>query len=293
MVDFNHGVELINKFHGSEVKTTLRLNDVVYMIKYPDPIRDKNNPLSYMNNQFSEHVGCRIFESCGIEAQATQIGWFKDIRGSNRIVVGCVDFTQYGDILYEFSKLSNQVQVYGKTGTSIEGVYDIIMGTRAITDKTAAIHKFWVMFVVDSLIGNTDRHFDNRGFIDKQGLGVLDFAPIYDCGSSLAALVSDEDMESLLNDESAFKSREYNLTSCYYLSKKRIFVHEIFKNPPKDLLDAFLELYPKIDFAKIYKIIEDVEYMSEIRKKYMLRAMELRYDLIFTKLYRLNAKQLN
>jgi len=68
MIDFNKGKEIFNKFRGSEVKTTILYENEVYMIKYPDPIRDKRNVLSYMNNQFSEHIGSRIFEACGMNA---------------------------------------------------------------------------------------------------------------------------------------------------------------------------------------------------------------------------------
>ena len=61
MIDFNLGDEIINKFLGSENKKTIIYNNEIYMIKFPDPVRDKDNPLSYMNNQFSEHIGCKIF----------------------------------------------------------------------------------------------------------------------------------------------------------------------------------------------------------------------------------------
>ena len=67
MIDFNKGKEIFNKFAGSEAKTAILYENEVYMIKYPDPIRQKKNILSYMNNQYSEHIGCSIFRVCGIE----------------------------------------------------------------------------------------------------------------------------------------------------------------------------------------------------------------------------------
>ena len=39
MLNFNDGVEQPNKFLGSEKKTTILLNNKIYMLKYPDPIR--------------------------------------------------------------------------------------------------------------------------------------------------------------------------------------------------------------------------------------------------------------
>ena len=50
MIDFNTGEERLNKFSGSEKKTTILYNGELYMLKFPDPIRDKRNALSYMNN---------------------------------------------------------------------------------------------------------------------------------------------------------------------------------------------------------------------------------------------------
>ena len=55
LIDFDKGEEMLNKFAGSEAKTTIRYENDIYMIKYPDPIRQKKNLLSYMNNQYSEH----------------------------------------------------------------------------------------------------------------------------------------------------------------------------------------------------------------------------------------------
>ena len=119
MIDFNTGKEILNRFFGSEKKTTVLYNNRIYMIKYPDPVRQRNNLLSYMNNQFSEYIGCNIFSSCGINAQETTLGYFADKNGNNRTVVGCVDFTQHGGTLHEFNKLCNQIMIDEKADVSI------------------------------------------------------------------------------------------------------------------------------------------------------------------------------
>lgn len=41
MINFNDGIEKLNKFLGSERKTTILYNNELYMLKYPDPIRGK------------------------------------------------------------------------------------------------------------------------------------------------------------------------------------------------------------------------------------------------------------
>jgi len=279
MVDFNTGTELLNKFWGSEKKTTLLYNGEVYMIKFPDPIREKSNSLSYMNNQFSEHIGCRIFKACGFLTQETVLGTYTDKSGKSRIVVGCKDFTQNGATLHEFSKLGNSVVTMAeKIKASIENVHLIIQETDLIKDKAGILDRFWDMFVVDALLGNYDRHLDNWGILSKDG--IVSFAPVYDCGSSLGALLSDERMRELLNAPSEFGNEEYNVKSCYSMAGKRVFYHEIFKTPPPELGEAVKRSVPGIDMARIEQIVLGTEGISDIRKEYLIKSLSMRYEKI-------------
>ena len=279
MVDFNTGTELLNKFWGSEKKTTLFYNGEVYMLKFPDPIREKNNALSYMNNQFSEHIGCCIFAACGFLAQETMLGAYTDKAGKDRVVVGCKDFTQGGATLHEFSKLGNSVvTMEEKISTTIESVRMIIRETSLIKDKANILNRFWDMFVVDALLGNYDRHLDNWGVLSKDG--EISFAPIYDCGSSLGALLSDDRMHSLLGNSTEFRNEEYNVRSCYFIAGKRIFYHEIFKTPPSELTEAIGRVVPAIDMAAIEKIVSNTEGISDIRKEYLIKSLFMRYEHI-------------
>ena len=279
MIDFNAGTEMLNKFWGSEKKTTLLYDSEVYMLKFPDPIRDKNNTLSYANNQFSEHIGCRIFEACGFLAQETILGTYTDRTQKHRIVVCCKDFTQDGTILHEFSKLGNAVVTMDKPlKSSIENVAFIIEETGLIRNKADIMNRFWDMFVVDALLGNYDRHLDNWGMISKNG--DISFAPIYDCGSSLSALLSDEKMQDLLCDPVRFKNEEYNVKSCYSLNVKRIFYHEIFKNSPAELKEAVQRIVPRIDMERIEQIISNTDGITAARKEYLAKSLSMRYEQI-------------
>ena len=77
MIDFTDCKELISTYGGSEKKKRIIYKNKIYLLKFPDPIRDVGNTLSYMNNQFSEYIGCHIMESLGISAQKTIIGIYK------------------------------------------------------------------------------------------------------------------------------------------------------------------------------------------------------------------------
>ena len=279
MINFNDGEEKLNKFLGSEKKTTILYNNELYMLKYPDPIRGKKlrDVLSYKNNQYSEHIGSSIFNACGIKAQETELGYFTDATGKEKLVVGCKDFTQDGWTLYEISKLANQTTASDeKLGATIENVYLIINTSVLLTDKDGIIDSFWDMFVIDALIGNCDRHFGNWGVVEKDG--DVSFAPVYDCGSSLGALIDDDEMDAYMRTDSIFKQKEFNLTSCYYMDGKRIFYHEIFKNPPGDLARAILRTVPKIDMDKVCGIVDSTPCISDTRKEYLRRALGMRHE---------------
>jgi hypothetical protein len=293
LIDFNKAQERANKFLGSERKTTIVYNGELYMLKYPDPVRAKKvkDIMSYKNNQFSEHIGCQIFKSCGFETQDTLLGEFTDKQGKKKIVVACKDFTQNGGELYEFVKFANQTLLdRSSERITIEDVYETVTETNVITNKSEVISKFWDVFVVDALIGNRDRHLGNWGLIEKDG--EFSFSPVYDCGSSLSALLDDDAMKKSLNDATKFKEYSFNVMSCYYMNDKRIFYHEIFKDPPDDLREAIKRIVPKIDMEAIYTIIDTTPQMSDIRKEYLKKAVELRYtQIILPALKRIQAKE--
>ena len=295
MINFNEAEERINKFLGSEKKTTILYNNELYMLKYPDPVRPDRfrENLSYKNNQFSEHIGSQIFKSCGFDTQDTLLGYFTDSNGKEKIVVACKDFTQDVSTLYEFAKIANQTLVdKSSENISIEDVYSIIDEASMIKDKAGTINAFWDMFVVDALIGNRDRHFGNWGLLEKNG--ELSFAPIYDCGSSLSALLDDGKMEDALHDSAKLREYSFNVTSCYYMNGKRVVYHEIFANPPQGLQEAIKRIAPRVDMDKIKNIIDSTPEITDIRKEYLKKAVEMRYSqIIIPALKQIQSKEIS
>jgi len=291
MIDFDKATFTPANFGGSEKKTSRMLDGKRYMIKMPDPAKKPRNPHSYKNNQFSEHIGCLIFKSCGINTQETVLGTMTDPKGSLKTVVACQDFTQDGSILSDFKFLGHLADSERQMKTSIEDVYlmiDYVTSIWAGLKKEELKKSFWDMFVIDALIGNTDRHLGNWGLLSKDGN--VAFSPIYDCGSSLCAWLNEEMMEDLLKNSGAFNNEEYNVKSVYSLNGKRIFYQEIFQNPPYELQSALNRLYPKINIEKIHQIIDETEGMSATHKTYMKKAIDLRFRKILTPAFRrLNA----
>ena len=284
MIDITNYKQEINNYGGSELKATYIINGEKYMVKMPDPIRKKTLDLGYMNNQYSEYIGCHIFESVGIPVQKTMLVKLnKD--GKEKIAVACKDFLNSGEELIEISKVSLSLSTEKKYKISIEDVYEIInkMSVNYKLDENKLISNFWDMFVVDALIGNTDRHFGNWGFIKKGD--IISFAPVYDCGSSLHPLLSENEQIKLMSDSIAFKNSSYNIASVYTMNNKKIFYHEIFKNPPVDLKEAIKRIVPKINIEKIKEIIASTEGLSKTQKEYYFKDILLRKEEILDKSY--------
>ena len=285
MIDITNYKQEINNYGGSELKATYIINGEKYMVKMPDPIRKKTLDLGYMNNQYSEYIGCHIFESVGIPVQKTMLVKLnKD--GKEKIAVACKDFLNSGEELIEISNVSLSLSTEKKYKISIEDVYEIInkMSVNYKLDENKLISNFWDMFVVDTLIGNTDRHFGNWGFIKKDD--IISFAPVYDCGSSLHPLLSENEQIKLMSDSIAFKNSSYNIASVYTMNNKKIFYHEIFKNPPVALKEAIKRIVPKINIEKIKEIIASTEGLSKTQKEYYFKDILLRKEEILDKAYK-------
>ena len=177
--------------------------------------------------------------------------------------------------------LSNETDSSTRRTNTIEDVMDVIEHSPLLQDREKMKSYFWNMFVVDAFIGNSDRHLDNWGLIESTD-GKISPAPVYDCGSALSPLKSDEKKAQLLEDENAFKQEEYNLNSVYRMNGKRILYHEIFKNPPEDLRRAIQRIVPRIKAAsaRIDDLIDRTEGLSDISKEYMKKSLALRREQI-------------
>ena len=125
MIDFTECVEELNNYKGSEKKKTLVYDNKKYLVKFPDPIREKNKNISYINNAFSEYVGSNIFRLIGFKTQNTILGKYF-YNGKEKIVCGCEDFTDNNNILYEFENLALSTNPDKKIETELNDIMDVI-----------------------------------------------------------------------------------------------------------------------------------------------------------------------
>ena len=275
MIDFTNAIEEFNNYKGSEKKKTLIYKDKKYLVKFPDPIREKNKNISYINNAFSEYVGSNVFKIVGFKAQNTILGKYK-YKGKEKIVCACEDFTDTENILYEFENLALSTNPDKKIGTELNDIMEVIEESRMI-DTEETKQKFWDMFVIDSLIGNTDRHNGNWGFLLNKQINEITFSPIYDCGSCLNPLLEDTELENMNSAE--IKNLAINCYSCIKLNEKKInYMSFIQKMENKECNDAIKRKFKKVNINEIHFFIDGIECISDIRKKFYKEIISYRYN---------------
>ena len=277
MIDFTECVEELNNYKGSEKKKTLVYDNKKYLVKFPDPIREKNKNISYINNAFSEYVGSNIFRLIGFKTQNTILGKYF-YNGKEKIVCGCEDFTDNNNILYEFENLALSTNPDKKIGAELEDILEVIDESKMI-DIVDTKEKFWDMFLIDSIIGNTDRHNGNWGFILNNKTKEITFAPIYDCGSCLNPMLEDKEMEKL--NEAELKNLAINCYSCIKENGKKInYITYIKSMKNEECNRAICRMFKKIDINEINRFIDEIQYMSDTRKQFYKKIIKLRYDII-------------
>lgn len=276
MIDFTGCIEELNNYKGSEKKKTLVYNNKKYLVKFPDPIRKKNKNVSYINNAFSEYVGSNVFKIVGFETQNTILGTYT-YNGKEKIVCACEDFTDVNHVLYEFENLALSANPDKKIETELVDILEVIEETKMIPDDTK--DKFWDMFIIDSLIGNTDRHNGNWGFLVNSRNSEVEFAPIYDCGSCLNPMLEDIEIEKI--NEIELKNLAINCYSCIKENGKKInYMAYIRSRKNIECNKAICRMFRKINMNEINRFIDEIIYISENRKGFYKKIIELRYDII-------------
>lgn len=279
MIDFSNATEEFNNYKGSEKKKTLIYNGKKYLVKFPDPIREKNKNISYINNAFSEYIGSNIFKMIGFETQNTILGKY-NYNGKEKIVCACEDFTSDDSELFEFEGLALSTNPDKKIDTELSDIIDVIEECKMINSSDTKL-KFWKMFVVDALIGNTDRHNGNWGFLVNKKTKKVTFAPIYDCGSCLNPMIEDKEIESLNDTE--LKNLAINCYSCLKEDGKKINYMAYIRSMKNDNCnDAVKKIFLQININQIKEFVDEISYISEERKAFYLNIIEQRYNIIKT-----------
>ena len=196
----------------------------------------------------------------------------------------CEDFTDENHVLYEFENLALSANPDKKIDTELSDIMEVIDETKKLTQINLVIvddikENFWNMFIIDSLIGNTDRHNGNWGLLVNTKSNQARFSPIYDCGSCLNPMLEDKQIENI--SEVELKNLAINCYSCIKENGKKInYMTYIKQIENEDCNNAIKRLFANINLNEIKRFIDNIECISNVRKEFYKKIINQRYNIL-------------
>lgn len=289
-IDFTSCTRVTGKAYSGAngQKIAIQYNDKQYMVKFPPSGREKPTDLSYINSCISEHIGCKIFNLLGIEAQNTILGTFH-IRDKEKIVCACEDFTASGKIFYDFCSIKNTIidSEHNGNGTELTEILETISKQQFVNPATLVV-RFWDMLIVDAIIGNFDRHNGNWGFLYDNNTESAQIAPVFDCGSSLLPQADEKTMLQILKNEDEMNARIYNFpTSAIKINNKKLNYFDFISSCEyKGCNYSLAKIAQRIDMNKIMQVIDETPYLSDLQHEFYRKYISCRIEKIVTSVYR-------
>jgi hypothetical protein len=227
----------------------------------------------------SEYIACHLFNALGVEAQETKI-----VKYKGETAVAMRDFLEgTEDRLVEFESTGGSGS-YSDPEHEIEYSYDgverDINRNKHMKDKEGAIKHFWLMFVIDALIGNFDRHEANWGFIKNKG--EYRVASVYDCGSSLYQRLTERECLIVSNDKEEMRKRIYKYpTSRILINGHKSSYGEIIKSGRYRWCNwAKKYLEERYNDSVVKSIILNCPTLTIGRAEFLLKVIKLRMECL-------------
>ena len=291
MIDFTNcriiPGRVYNGANGSKI--AVDWNGEIYMLKFPPSAAGKPTALSYTNSCISEHIASSIFNLVGIRAHETMLGLYT-VKNKEKLVCACKDFATGGKRLLDFCSIKNTVldSDSNGSGTEIADIMDAIEKQQYISPVELVKH-FWNVFIIDTLLGNFDRHNGNWGFLYGETTGSVEIAPVYDCAGCLLLQADEKTILKVLSDEAELNARVFQFpTSAIKLNGRKINYYDfIHGGKNADCNSALLRMFPRIDLDQISAFIDRVDGISDLQKQFYKVYIRARYDRILLPEYTL------
>lgn len=237
----------------------------------------------FTGETWSEKVASEIGPIINIETHNADIGYHNGNYGS--LVWKMVDeeverLEEGGDIITGFVEYED----FDRASLICKKGYYCFDMLYHVMSHFGFLEQLFDMIIYDALIGNTDRHQDNFGFILSHKDKKRRFAPLYDNASSLGRELSEEGMISRLNNSQQFEA---------YINRADTFIRWGWQTRRKtkhfDLIKELLLAYPYFVTKSINKvnllldsqlecIIAQVpeKIMTEIQKNFVFKVIKTR-----------------
>lgn len=262
-----------NSFYGGKGKKIgIIYNNEKYMFKMGEYPKKHKLELSHTMHWASEYIGSKIVKSLDLPVQEVAIGMY-----NNKLGVLCKDFREAGDEIVPIQCFQNAISEI-TSNLTLENILTSIKYQKFLPFEIVK-KRFMELMVVDAFIANPDRHNENWGLLKKAD-DTYELAPIYDNGSSLYPLISDDEMEKLLISKE-YKNIATNTPASYisYGNKKINFKDFLSTYKDQNLTEAIENISSKINFNFIEKILEDTP-ISNVRQEFLLEVLKIRKTMI-------------
>ena len=244
---------------------------------------DRNNERRKSTELASEKIACEIAKVIGY--RCADIDLAKDQDGE--LCVLNYSFLKPDESLIEFASEASISQ----NGSDRKEKYTI-QGIKRILDTVdeKLYSEFIGLQVFDALIGESDRHEENWGYIRTSERSDIILAPFYDNGDSLMHNINNVQIEEYTNNEASFlkyinKSKTKILDNNGHKIKHfQLIDYLIVENPPflKEELQRTKILTNDIIKGIIYEIPD--EYLPQSHKEILQRYISIRRDILINKI---------
>ena len=260
-------------YGGTEKKLGILINNYPYMLKF-----QKKTPFGHRNNTISEYIGSHVYQTLGIVCQDTYLGTY---NGEN--VVACKDFVEDNIQFVPFNDVGESTieEDKEKYQYSYDDIMALLSANKKLTNVEETISSFFDIYIVDSLLGNFDRHGGNWGFLKKDNKYSL--APVFDNGSCLFPNMIDEDeMKMIIEDDEQINMRVYRFpTSQIKIDGNKSSYFDVISSLKYDEINKALKrIYPVINLNDIFEIIDDIGIISDTHKLFYKVMIKNRYEKI-------------
>ena len=266
-------------YGGSDTqKLGLRTHGANWMFKFP----------SKSHRAAAEVFGAEVYDILGFPVQETYLARYGKTSG-----VICKDFCRKGDILqpiesYMTTFLPKNLPdwrarlAHGRM--ELETTLLLFREHPAFRRWPEVRERFWDIFLIDALIGNTQRMPSDWGILQHAD-GALKLAPIYDNGAALSPLPSEDDMEDMMMDVNKLYDYAVVQWECSFLDKNGAPIRPfkfLENNADERLQKEFFWLFPKLSqkAEEIINLPMEISVFTDTEKTFYQNVLSARIDYL-------------
>ena len=259
--------------HSGKIGVTLNGHD--YMIKFP---RHPGRKVCALDNfSLNEHIGSSIFRVLEVPTQNTQL-----VLRDGVLCVACEDFVS--DSVYElieFRKLMATCEPsmgIPDVSSDLDDILKVIRNHPLLSGVDNREEHFWTMFIIDALIGNTDRKVDNWGYL-RVGQTMYT-APVYDNANCLNPTFTLGDMCELMLRPQLLKKEAYSGKVCAFTRKgKKLNPFHVLASGEFKVATDCLSVLDKASLDDVLRCVDGIDEVDPILSWLTIRVSLLRVGL--------------